>query len=239
VLCSVFFCVEMTAALVCGSLAILSDAFHLLTDIAAFAVSISALRMAQRTPSNDYTFGYARVEVLGACVSTLLIWAITVILVIEAYARLMTPTVIDAKVMFYTALFGVAVNIALAFTVAGGHDDDHHGHHHHHHVERVEHMDVNMRAAILHAVTDLISSLGVLLASIVLCVRPEWTWVDPLCTFFFSLCVFASTAGLMRRCVRVLMEGSPPHINVKDIKSELLDLPYVVRVQSLYLWCIS
>ncbi|KAI8610436.1 cation efflux protein [Chytriomyces sp. MP71] len=315
VLCTVFFIVELVGGWLCGSLAILSDAFHLLSDVAGFGVSLAALKLAQKVPTGDYPFGFQRVEVLGACASTLSIWAITIFLLIEAISRLMNPCEIDATIMFYTAAFGVVVNIALAFTLhsaghAHGHScsqshanadsntshgcsySDHthhdyhesathethnhshsHGHNHAHNNahddaqnERYHHprestpllpaspipkrnsylwflntdaIDINARAAALHVFTDLISSIGVLLASLVLLARPDWAWVDPLCTLLFSVLVFASTRGIMQDCVAVLMEGTPTQVDTRALTQELSRLPYLGYVESVRVWSVS
>ncbi|KAI8611798.1 cation efflux protein [Chytriomyces sp. MP71] len=309
VLCIVFFTVEVVGGWLCGSLAILSDAFHLLSDVAGFGVSLAALKLAQRVPTNEYPFGFQRIEVLGACASTLSIWAITIFLLIEAIFRLMNPSEIDATIMFYTAVFGVVVNIALAFTLhsaghahghqhscshshsnldsstSNGHSSSDHAHHdshepathqaHNHshthahiHAQHENHyhphestpllpasptpkansylwflntdaIDINARAAALHVITDLLSSIGVLLASLVLLARPDWTWVDPLCTLLFSVLVFASTRGIMRDCVAVLMEGTPPRIDTRALTQELSRLPYMGHVESIRVWSLS
>ncbi|KAI8828767.1 hypothetical protein BJ741DRAFT_411118, partial [Chytriomyces cf. hyalinus JEL632] len=128
VLCLVFFFVELVAGWYCGSLAILSDAFHLLSDVAGFGVSLAALHFGRNVATKEFSFGFKRLEVLGACLSTLCIWIVTVFLLVEAIGRLFNPTVIDAKVMAITAVFGVAINVALAFTLHSGGSHGHHGH---------------------------------------------------------------------------------------------------------------
>ncbi|KAJ3226079.1 hypothetical protein HDU81_007487 [Chytriomyces hyalinus] len=129
ILCLVFFFVELVAGWYCGSLAILSDAFHLLSDVAGFGVSLAALHIGRKGATKEFSFGFKRLEVLGACLSTLSIWIVTVFLLAEAVGRLFNPTVIDAKIMSITAVFGVAINVALAFTLhSGGSSHGHHGH---------------------------------------------------------------------------------------------------------------
>ncbi|KAI9345663.1 cation efflux family-domain-containing protein [Obelidium mucronatum] len=314
ILCFVFFLVELVAGWWCGSLAILSDSFHLLSDVVGFGISLWALAMSQCGATKNLSFGYKRLEVLGACFSTMLLWIITLGLVFEAIPRLYHPTPIDVQVMFYTAAFGVMVNIALACTLSFSgldhhHDDDDHHHHHHHHRHhdesslispirgespsnslssdeatiiastttpllqtrnqnyeslsqqssviqtsqasssfsligflKMDGMDINMKSAVIHVISDLISSLGVLTASILLSINPEWTFVDPICTFFFSIMVFASTYPLMKRCILILMEATPQtsSITTAEIRSTLLSqIPQIQAIDSLHVWSIS
>ncbi|KAJ3027294.1 UNVERIFIED_CONTAM: hypothetical protein HDU68_004081 [Siphonaria sp. JEL0065] len=100
-------------------------------------------------------------------------------------------------------------------------------------------MDINVRAAAVHVISDLISSIGVLIASVLLLINPSWTIVDPICTFFFSILVFGSTWGLMKRCFSILMEGTPPTINRTALEQSLVALPFVESVKRLHVWSIS
>ncbi|KAJ3210160.1 Metal tolerance protein 1 [Dinochytrium kinnereticum] len=131
VLCFTFFAVELIAGIWSGSLAILSDSFHLLSDIAGFGISIAALYMARKPPTIRHSFGFARVEILGAVLSTFLIWVLTAYLVYEAFQRVRDPQPIDGRVMCGTAVVGVLVNLVLGATLHGEHGH-HHGHSHSH-----------------------------------------------------------------------------------------------------------
>ncbi|KAG9066285.1 hypothetical protein KI688_001506 [Linnemannia hyalina] len=137
VLCSTFFIVELLGGLWAQSLALLSDSFHLLTDITSFIISLVAIYLSHRPPTATHTFGYHRAEVLGALFSIFLIWGLTLLLIIEAYERVKHPIDVDGKTMSIVASLGVFVNIVLMFVLGGHHhhhgDDDHeHGHGHGH-----------------------------------------------------------------------------------------------------------
>ncbi|KAJ3125166.1 hypothetical protein HK098_000540 [Nowakowskiella sp. JEL0407] len=133
VLCFGFFLIELLAGIFSGSLAILSDSFHLLSDIAGFGISLSAIYLSQQPATPSHSFGFHRAEILGAILSTFLIWILTVGLVWEAVKRLYTPVEIDARMMFWTALVGVCVNLVLGWTLHSEHEHGHgHGHHHSH-----------------------------------------------------------------------------------------------------------
>ncbi|KAG0049449.1 hypothetical protein BGZ83_005770 [Gryganskiella cystojenkinii] len=136
-LCSTFFCVELAGGLLSESLALLSDSFHLLTDITSFIISLAAIYLSQRPSTATHTFGYHRAEVLGALFSIFLIWGLTFLLVVEAYDRVRHPIDVDGKTMSVIAGLGVFVNVVLMFVLGGHHhhhgDDDHeHGHGHGH-----------------------------------------------------------------------------------------------------------
>ncbi|KAJ3417091.1 Metal tolerance protein 1 [Chytridiales sp. JEL 0842] len=284
-LCFVFFLVELFAGIWAGSLAILSDSFHLLSDIAGFAISIGAIYLVRRPATKRHSFGYARIEILGAVLSTLLIWVLTAYLVWEAIERVQNPTEIDAPVMFGTALLGVFVNIAMAGVLHGdhghgGHDHGHdHGHSHsifgghshshdhshshthshshghtHPHISDVEQgstidllthtkakpeMNINLRSAAIHVIGDLISSVGVLIASIIIWVKPTWTIVDPICTFFFSVLVMLTTISLMSKSLSVLMEATPLEIDPSVITRALKRIPGVQDVHHLHIWNVT
>ncbi|RKO90662.1 hypothetical protein BDK51DRAFT_15297, partial [Blyttiomyces helicus] len=197
-LCFAFFLVELAAGLYAGSLAILSDSFHLLSDIAGFAISLVALYLAQQPATARHSFGFHRAEIIGAIVSTFLIWMLTAVLVYEAIDRVRNPQPIDGPVMFGTALVGVFVNIILGLTL--------HGEHGHSHGEEEAgkilillhcSMNINVQSAAIHVIGDLLSSIGVLIAASAIWINPDLTILDPICTFVFSVFVLATTIQLM------------------------------------------
>ncbi|EIE87084.1 hypothetical protein RO3G_11795 [Rhizopus delemar RA 99-880] len=146
----------------------MSDAFHLLSDVASFIVALVAIYLAEKPATKRHTFGFHRAEVIAALVSVLTIWVLTAFLVHEAIQRIKYPQEINAKLMCITAAIGVAVNIILAYVLGGHHHghshshEDHHSHdeethNHHHHKEA----NINLRAAALHVIGDLLASIGI------------------------------------------------------------------------------
>ncbi|KAI8876825.1 cation efflux protein [Backusella circina FSU 941] len=235
----VFFATELVAGYFANSLALMSDAFHLLSDVASFVVAIVAVYLAEKPPTKTHTYGYHRAEVISAFVSVLTIWVLTGFLVMEAIDRIKSPQVIDARLMCITAAIGVFVNIVLAFVLGGHHHghshshDEEHNHHHH------EEGNINLRAAALHVLGDLLASIGVLVSSIVLIFKPEYTIVDPICTFVFSIIVLYTTYHLVKDSLSVLMEGAPNHIKPDEIENSLLEIPGVIAVHDLHIWTLS
>ncbi|KAI8067102.1 cation efflux family-domain-containing protein [Gongronella butleri] len=257
-----FFLTEITAGYFSNSLALISDGFHLLSDVASFVVAISAIYLAEKRPTNRFSFGFYRAEVVAALFSVFTIWVLTGYLVVEAIHRVYNPPKIDARIMCVTAAIGVLVNVVLAFVLgthehlghSHGHSHDHaHAHDHSHaHRDDDSHSDpnstqkpakksknINLQAAALHVIGDLLASLGVLTSSIILLFKPEYGIVDPLCTFFFSLIVMYTTYHLVRESLVVLMEGVPSQLQLDKIELSLLQIKSVVAVHDLHIWTLS
>ncbi|CAO3592036.1 unnamed protein product [Absidia cylindrospora] len=244
-----FFITEVTAGYLANSLALLSDGFHLLSDVASFIVALVAIYLAEKPPTKRHSFGFHRAEVVAALISVFTIWILTGFLVVEAFHRLSHPQKIDAKIMCTTASIGVFVNLVLAYVLGGHH---HHHHHQHQHQDQITDSDqesqlnpkkkihnINLQAAALHVLGDLLASLGVLISSITLWIKPEYGFVDPLCTFLFSIIVMYTTYHLVRDSFVVLMEGCPTHLDVHDVEESLLQLKRVIDVHDLHIWTLS
>ncbi|KAF7724337.1 hypothetical protein EC973_001125 [Apophysomyces ossiformis] len=229
----------------------MSDAFHLLSDVASFIVALVAIYLAEKPPTKRHTYGFHRAEVIAALVSVLTIWVLTGVLVYEAIQRVKNPQPIDAKLMCITASIGVAVNIVLAYVLGGhhhghSHDHDHDSAHNHDDAEaNIEHnhthkeANINLRAAALHVLGDLLASVGVLVSSIILIFKPTFTIVDPICTFVFSLLVLYTTYHLVKDSLAVLMEGVPGHLQPEAIEKSLSQIPGVIAVHDLHIWTLS
>lgn len=214
--------IEIVGGILSNSLAILSDAGHLFSDLAGFAISLISLYLVQRPATSHLSFGWARVEILGALASVSLIWALTLYLVVEAINRIRNPVEINGIFMFFIALAGLFVNVLMAVTLGHGHShDDHlmehedhtHDHNHSHsprngHVKHQHsHSNINVRAAFIHVLGDILQSVGVLIASVIIWINPSWNIADPICTFLFSVLVVCSTFYLVKDIGHILMEG--------------------------------
>ncbi|KAL9555636.1 hypothetical protein MBANPS3_002258 [Mucor bainieri] len=240
-----FFATELIAGYLANSLALMSDAFHLLSDVASFIVALAAIYLAEKPPTKKHTYGFHRAEVIAALVSVLTIWVLTGFLVMEAIERIRKPQVIDARLMCITASIGVLVNVILACVLGGHHHHHHHHHehgdnesHHHHHSDHKE-VNINLRAAALHVLGDLLASIGVLISSVILIFKPNYTIVDPMCTFIFSIIVLCTTYHLVQDSIAVLMEGAPGHIQPDAIEKSLQQIPGVIAVHDLHIWALS
>eukprot|EP00899_Mesostigma_viride_P008439 jgi/Mesvir1/17597/Mv08829-RA.1 len=273
-ICLVFGTVEVIGGILANSLAIMTDVAHLLSDIAGFGISIFALWASSMKATSYHSYGFYRLEILGAMASILIIWGITGVLVYQAVLRIQGNEHVEGKVMFYVAALGVLVNIGM--TVLLGHDHEgascpiqadssgggHHllkalaaaksaasgsgsgsksagGSSHGHSHGLGGDTNINVRGAFLHALGDLLQSLGVMFSGALIWYNPEWHMADPLCTFFFSLLVLLTTLNLMRDVVDVLMERVPRGIDFDEVQQGLEELDDVIAVHELHIWAIT
>ncbi|KAJ8735896.1 hypothetical protein PYW07_007516 [Mythimna separata] len=265
ILCVVFMIGEIVGGYLSNSLAIATDAAHLLTDFASFMISLFSLWVSSRPATRRMPFGWYRAEVIGALTSVLLIWVVTGILVYMAVQRVIYKEFeINATVMLITSAVGVAVNLVMGLTLhqhghshgGGGHGHSHGGnnpvlnnkkergdsdaessnsHSHEHHQEE----NINVRAAFIHVLGDFLQSFGVLIAAIVIYFEPSWNLVDPICTFLFSVLVLITTFNIIKDTLLVLMEGSPRGVDFQEVANTFLSLAGVVRVHNLRMWALS
>lgn len=246
VLCFVFMIAEVIGGRLSGSLAIITDATHLLSDVAGFLISLFAITWSRKVASASMSYGYHRAEILGALLSISLVWAITFYLLVEAFERLRNPVAIDGKAMFVVALMGVVVNAIIGLVLHERHHEhdtlgegieagaEGHGHHHSAHDP-----NINVQAAFIHAVGDLIQSIGVLVASLLVWYRPEWRIADLLCTIVFSVLVLGSTWFLARDVIHILMEGTPRDICPRVLRERLAEVDGVKEVHDLHVWSLA
>lgn len=240
VLCLVFMLAEIAGGYLSNSIAIATDAAHLLADFASFMISLLSLFIASRPANRRMSFGWHRAEVMGALLSVLLIWVVTGILLYMAIERVITRNFeLDAFIMLVTSALGLLVNIIMGCTLhqhghshGGGGSSSHHNHHH-------SHENINVRAAFIHVVGDFLQSIGVLIAALVIYYKPEWSLVDPICTFIFSVFVLATTIHILRDTVNVLMEGIPKGIDIVELQQLLENITGVLRVHDLRVWSLS
>ncbi|VVC31480.1 Hypothetical protein CINCED_3A011580 [Cinara cedri] len=241
VLCLIFMIGEAIGGYLSSSLAIATDASHLLTDFASFMISLCALWVASRPATRAMPFGWYRAEVLGALTSVLLIWVVTGILLYLAVERIKNMSYsIDANIMLITSIIGLCVNVVMGLTLHQ-HSHSHGGLETHSHETsgRNSSNNINVRAAYIHVLGDILQSLGVLVAAVVVYFKPEWKIVDPICTFLFSILVLVTTFNILRDTMIVLMEGMPKGVNFTDVLETFLSIDGVVRVHNLRVWALS
>lgn len=238
VLCIIFMIAEIIGGIYSNSLAIATDAAHLMADLASFMISLLALWIAARPSTKRLSFGWYRAEVIGALVSVLMIWVVTAILFYLAVLRTINRDFeLDGEVMLITSGLGILVNVIMGATL------HHHGHSHagggtgHHLHEEQE--NINVRAAFIHVLSDFVQSLGVFIAALVIYFKPDWNIIDPICTFVFSLLVLGTTIAIMRDAIVVLMEGTPKYLDYTEVMQTFLQIEGVVRVHNLRIWALS
>lgn len=248
--CFMFMTVEIVGGILSGSLAILTDAAHQLSDVAGFVISFLAIYMSTKKGNMNYTFGYHRADVVGACGSILIIWILLLYLCYEAIWRIkhLDLVNIDARIMLITSILGLGCNIlnwaTLEYCCNDTDDKDERPEHNFsiasqynkfslsrasfgsvgknsdgRPAEEVE--NLNVRAAVIHMLGDMITSLGVILAAVIIYFKPEWKIADPICTFFFSVLVLFTTLPVMGDSMRILMEGAPEELDQNKVFNSL------------------
>jgi cobalt-zinc-cadmium efflux system protein len=216
-----FFVVEVVGAILTGSLALLADSGHMLSDVAALALAIFAIWIAARPATRERTYGYHRVEVLAAGANATTLLGISLYIFWEAYQRMSQPPEVASGPMLVVAFAGLVANIAAAFVLHGGSGDS-----------------INMRGAFLHVLSDLLGSVGAIIAGAIMYFT-GWYYADPLISVVIGLLVLFSGGRLLRDTVEILMEGAPRHIDLADMEKALLSLPGVAGVHDLHVWTVT
>jgi zinc transporter 2 len=297
-LCFLFMLIELAGGLIGHSLAIITDALHMLTDVFSFALAIYASIIANQASTSRYTYGFKRAEVLSALVSTLLIWVLTAVLMYEAFKRIVQYQQgkmddVNGGMMFFIAIIGVGFNLVLERVLGdsghghshGGHSHGHvshdkhhdepkkinretellkHGHDHSHgdhdhlesgygsatssiddHIPPPPARNLNIDAAYLHVIGDLIQSIGVAIAGILIWYNPTWKIVDPICTIIFGIIVMITTLSMLWSNVTVLLEGVPDELDIDHIEAQFMRIKgkdgqkWVTDVHDLHIWSMS
>ncbi|MGH7277389.1 MAG: cation diffusion facilitator family transporter [Candidatus Rokuibacteriota bacterium] len=216
-----FLVVEVAGALWTGSLALLADAGHMLADVAGLGLALFAIWVAARPPTPAKTYGYYRAEILAALVNALVLLIVSGAILIEAYQRVFAPPVIRGGPMLAIAVLGLAVNVAGAWLLRGG-----------------AAASLNVRAAYFEVLADALSSVAVVIAA-ALVMLTGWLVADPLVSAGIALFIVPRTWRLLRQAVNVLLEGTPPHLEVADVEEALLRVRGVVRVHDLHVWTLT
>lgn len=217
-----FMLLELVGGIVANSLALISDALHMFTDVGAFVLSLIVLKIAKRPSSPEMSYGYKRAEVLGALASGLTLWALCGVLIYEAIMRIITPHEVSGGIVFVIATFGLLSNITM-MKILHSHDKDE---------------QLNVKAAYLHVLGDLLGSIGVIVSGILIYFT-HWNIIDPLITLLFAVVILFTSGKVLKKTIKILMEGTPSGIKYEEVKEDLLILKDVKEVHDLHIWSIS
>lgn len=212
---------ELVGGLVANSLALLADAGHMLTDVAALALSLFVAWFSRQPATPQKTFGYLRWEILAAFLNGAVLLLVSAGIVWEAILRLREPEPVRTGVMLFIALGGLATNAVSAWLL---HADHHHS--------------LNLRGAYLHVLGDLLGSVGAVGAALVIRAT-GWTLVDPVVSILVTLLIVRSAWRLVRESVDVLLEATPSHISLGAVRERLQGLPGVQSVHDLHVWTVT
>ena len=217
-----FMLVEIVGGIMAGSLALLADAGHMLTDFASLSLAWFAFRLTRQPADWRRTYGFDRFAVLVAFVNGIALFAIAAWIGVEAWQRLSSPVEVQGATMLWVAGAGLAVNVIVFFILRGGDESN-----------------LNIRAAALHVVGDLLGSVAAVVAAIVI-LTTGWTPIDPLLSIVVGLIVLRSAWRVVAESGHILLEGSPEHFDSRAIGDDLREaLPYILDVHHVHAWSIS
>ena len=216
-----FMLVEVIGGLLSGSLALLADAGHMLTDAASIALALGAMHFAMRPYSARCTFGYHRLEVLAALVNALALWLIVAWVLTEAYGRFRSAPAVNGELMLSIGVIGLCVNLGTAWIL---HKSSAH--------------NVNIEGAFLHVIADLLGSVGVVISGILIW-GFGWTIADPVVSVIIALLILLSSWRLMAKVIHVLLEGAPEHIDIYHLCSRLEAVQGVTLIHDIHVWTLS
>ncbi|HYE66359.1 MAG TPA: cation diffusion facilitator family transporter [Pyrinomonadaceae bacterium] len=204
-----------------GSLALLADAGHMLTDVAALSLALVAIWFGARPATSSKTFGYYRLEILAALINGVALVLIALLIIYEAYQRWADPPEIKSTAMIFIASGGLFINIICAWILHGDHEED-----------------LNIRGAWLHIIGDALGSVGAIAAGALMSIY-GWYQADPLFSIIISLLIVWSSWNLIRESTNVLLEGTPAHINLAAVEDAILETDGVQDVHDLHIWTIT
>jgi cobalt-zinc-cadmium efflux system protein len=220
-LISAFMLGEVVAATIAGSLALFADAGHMLTDVAALAASVWAVRLAARPAAGRWTYGLKRAEILSAAANGVTLVAVAAVITIEALSRLVRPPGVKGAVVLGVALAGAVVNLVATAVLA-----------------RANRTSLNVRGAFAHIVTDLYAFLATAAAGLVI-VLTGWSRADAVASLLVSALMAVAAWGLLRDAGRILLQGAPEDVPLAEVRSHITSLEHVIGVHDLHAWTIT
>ncbi|HYF97956.1 MAG TPA: cation diffusion facilitator family transporter [Coxiellaceae bacterium] len=215
-----FAIVEAIAAWWSGSLALLGDAGHMASDSVALAIAAFAAWFALKPPSAKHSYGLGRAEIIAAWISSLLMLLISIAIIVEAIQRFENPTHVKATSVIIVGFFGLCVNLFVAWMLSRNAKS------------------LNVRAAILHVISDALGSVAALLSGIVIYFF-DWPPIDPLLSLVIAVLIMFSSIQLLRETLNVLMESVPAHLNLKKVARTMMSVKGVSAVHDLHIWTLS
>ena len=220
-LTGVFMILEFLGGLLTNSLALLADAGHMLTDVAALGLSLFALGFSTRPATAAKTYGFHRVEILAALLNGVTLILISLLIVYKAYFRLFNPPEVKSGMMLVVAVFGLMVNLASAYFL-----------------HQSQASSLNLKGALLHVLGDALGSVAAIVAGVLMWVK-HWYLADPLISILVAILILYSSWLLLLDSVDILLEGTPVHINLKEIHEALCKVEGVDSIHDLHVWTLT
>jgi cobalt-zinc-cadmium efflux system protein len=216
-----FMVIQFIGGLFARSLALIADAAHMLTDAASFLLSLFAFWIAKRPPSVRMSYGYYRAEIIGALASALALWVICAFLIYEAIRRFAHPAAVRGGLIFIIALVTLVMNLVTMGVL-----------------HRSQGESLNVRAAYLHVLGDLLGNIGVIIAGAIIFFT-GWVIADPILTILFTLLILYSTLHVIKEGVEILMEAAPRGIDPMAVQQTLKELDSIEDVHDLHIWTVA
>jgi cobalt-zinc-cadmium efflux system protein len=216
---TIFFIIELAGGLISGSLALVSDAGHMFSDVLALLLSLGAITLAARLPTKERTYGFRRAEVLAAFVNSLLLIGVSAIILYEAYGRLLAPAPIQSGLMGFVAVTGLVANLYVALLLHGSHN-------------------LNVQSAFLHVIGDAVSSIAVICSAIWIAFTGQ-VIIDPILSGIIAVMIIVSAAGILRETVGVLLQFTPRSVDFDAVIAAMSSVPGVAGVHHVHIWSLS
>jgi cobalt-zinc-cadmium efflux system protein len=220
-----FMIVEIMAGLFSKSLALLADAGHMLTDVGALTLGLIAIWFAGKPATAGKTYGYYRTEILAGFINAFLLVIISILIIRNSWLRFNDPTVIEPIPVFITALVGLGVNLLCLRLLGHGEKNQ---------VGR----SINLKSAYLEIFSDALASLSVVFSSVIIFIF-HWYQADAVMSFLIGLFILVRTWNLLSECTNILMEGTPPHVNLELLRNSILGVPGVLGIHDMHVWTIT
>ncbi|WP_029268318.1 cation diffusion facilitator family transporter [Virgibacillus alimentarius] len=217
----IFMIIEAIGGFLTNSLALLSDAGHMLSDAAALGLSLIAFKIGERKATEEKTYGYKRFEIIAAFINGITLIAISLYIFYEAFHRFVEPPNVSASMMII-AFIGLVVNIVVAWMLMRGDSKD----------------NLNIKSALLHVLGDLLGSIGAIVAGLLIFFF-NWNIADPIASVLVSVLILYSGIRITKDAIHILMEGKPNHVDVDELKKSLSELDGVENVHDLHVWSIT
>jgi cobalt-zinc-cadmium efflux system protein len=216
-----FMVAEFVGGWLSNSLALMADAGHMLSDVAALGLSIFALGIARRPATQEKTYGYLRTEILAALINGVTLVVIAAAIIWQAWGRFFNPEPVEGGLMLVVAAAGLLSNVVAAVLLhaSSGHN-------------------LNVRGAYLHVLGDLLGSVGAIIAAVVILLT-GWLPADPLISFVVALLILAGSWRLIRESVDILLEAVPKHIDMEEVRRTISEIPGVDAVHDLHVWALT
>lgn len=216
-----FMVIELIGGWIANSLALMTDAVHMMTDVGSLLLALFVAWITKRPARGRLTYGYYRAEILGALASGLALWAICGLIIYEAVRRAINPPPVDGPIVVTIACIATVMNFVTMRILHGSHTES-----------------MNVRAAYLHVLSDLLGNLGTLVAGIIIWTT-GWMLADPIMSILIALIIIVSAWRMIREAIEILMEASPRWIDPTDVERTLLAIDGVEEVHDLHLWTVS